>query len=167
MERSVFCPVISNKNENFHFFGNFNGIIAIKGWKILPRLSDSKFSFSCSRWHFGFKNLLVGLCFSKSTSRAKFFKNANFSPRVISRIHDYEMRVANFIILSVWAGVPPFRNGSRRSSGINRKCKRRWDGSKTRSPRINSCEWRHIQKKTLVNPKTLRETKKTDSKRRP
>ena len=175
MERPVFSPAISNKNENFHFFGNFNGIIAFKGWKILPRLSDSKFSFSYSRWHFGFKSLLVGLCFSKSTSRAKFFKNANFSPRVISRIHDYETGVANFITLPVWRGGAPVsqlvsqvHNWSRRSSGINRKCKRRWESSKTRSPRINACEWRRIQKKTLVDPKhcanQIRQTRRDDYK---
>ena len=102
-----FSPVISNKNENFNFFGNFNGIIAFKCWKTLPRLSDSKFSFSCSWWHFGFKNLLAAYVFQNRPAGQSFSKNANFSPRVISRIHDYETRVANFITLPVWRGGAP------------------------------------------------------------
>lgn len=55
----------------------------------------------------GLKTYWPVYVFQNRPAEQSFFKNANFSPRVISRIHDYETRVANFITLSVWGGGAP------------------------------------------------------------
>ena len=133
----------------------------------MPRLSDSKFSFSYSQWHFGFKNLLVGLCFSKTTNRANLFKNANFSPRVISRIHDYETRVANFIILSVWGGdasVPQRVSQDQWNQPQMQKKMGRFEKHEVLEL-MNVSE--DAYRKNIGRSETLRESNKTNSKRRP